>query len=455
MFEAAVYRFVKAVGEESLHQVPDLDKSNLCKPLAIVVKKNKRWFWQKAKYKPYPFSLEQILTENDHIQLPCSVRKYVTYNKTSCFSASGKIGASLKSIIEADIEGSDTVQLDAKFGVVNKVELASIDDLIQLLKNKHLDLKHEFVKQVREHPRKVLCVITGVAETSQECELHAHMDVDAKEDFDVDKLHLDERTEIKDKTDKKFLLPKGTPLAYNALELWVEADGGLKLIIDSDSRGGWGDIDEVDATLKDEDTATSFKGILGLNLNDRKEFTSKIQGICKDPKMIHPLYVLLKSAVRKCKDSEGKTIELKAVTDKLGTDNDNWKYVLLMTGFELQSDNWSTITYPTAESDMLMSFFCLMEALDELEDEQIIAFAELNSDQSVSLLYLLACILAKKTVKTSDEEVSVLYSEPNTAQVFLQSLGMQQMDGATVVAGSDNTNEIQGAYRAVFALWGS
>ena len=36
-------------------------------------------------------------------------------------------------------------------------------------------MDHEFVKQVRQNPRKVLCVITGVAQVAAEASVHMHV----------------------------------------------------------------------------------------------------------------------------------------------------------------------------------------------------------------------------------------------------------------------------------------
>ena len=42
MFEAAISKFVKTVGHESLLPVPNLDQADRCRPLQVVVKKNRR-----------------------------------------------------------------------------------------------------------------------------------------------------------------------------------------------------------------------------------------------------------------------------------------------------------------------------------------------------------------------------------------------------------------------------
>ena len=68
MFEAAVGRFVKAVGRESLHPVPSLDQANQCRPMQVVVKRSKYWAWQTAHYEATPFSLDHLLQGDDSLE---------------------------------------------------------------------------------------------------------------------------------------------------------------------------------------------------------------------------------------------------------------------------------------------------------------------------------------------------------------------------------------------------
>ena len=46
------------------------------------------------------------------------------------------------------------------------------------------------MKQVRENSRKVLCVVVGVAKTSDSASLHAHKSIKAEEKVDVLKVSL-------------------------------------------------------------------------------------------------------------------------------------------------------------------------------------------------------------------------------------------------------------------------
>ena len=92
--------------------------------IQVVVKKNRRWFWQSPKYEVSPFQLHQLLTKEDKFDdIKVNSRTLTTYNKTYTFDANGKVGAKLVSVFDLELSGSDTIDISAKFGDIVKVEL--------------------------------------------------------------------------------------------------------------------------------------------------------------------------------------------------------------------------------------------------------------------------------------------------------------------------------------------
>ena len=63
LFECCSKQFVKDTGRSTLHPIVDLNSSSRCDVLGVVVKKRSRWCWEKAKYLPTQFSLNEILTK--------------------------------------------------------------------------------------------------------------------------------------------------------------------------------------------------------------------------------------------------------------------------------------------------------------------------------------------------------------------------------------------------------
>ncbi len=50
---------------------------------------------------------------------------------------------------------------------------------------RQIDVKHEFLDQVRDDYRKVLCVIVGVAKTATDGQIHVHTDIKGEEKIDT------------------------------------------------------------------------------------------------------------------------------------------------------------------------------------------------------------------------------------------------------------------------------
>lgn len=121
MFEAAVTKFTKTIGDHVVIQPPTLDQSENCNPLQIVVKKNRKWRWQSATYYPTPFSLPQLLQGEEDLGVKVSSELAVTYNKIHKLSVKGKLGAKIKLLLDVELDGSDSVDVEAKFGNVNKL----------------------------------------------------------------------------------------------------------------------------------------------------------------------------------------------------------------------------------------------------------------------------------------------------------------------------------------------
>ena len=126
MFEAAVTKFTKAVGGDGCIPVPSLAEADKCKVLNVVIKKNRRWFWQSAKYDPNGFTLQDILRENnvtDSIPKTTKSMDCQSYEKTNKLSVNGKLGGNLKKLLELEASGSDSIDLETKFSKIQKCEI--------------------------------------------------------------------------------------------------------------------------------------------------------------------------------------------------------------------------------------------------------------------------------------------------------------------------------------------
>ena len=84
-----------------------------------------RWYWQSAKYEPTPFQLHQLLTQPEPLTpgVKVNARKLTTYNKAHNFNLNGKIGGKLKTLLDVELEGVDTVSIEANLGDITKEEV--------------------------------------------------------------------------------------------------------------------------------------------------------------------------------------------------------------------------------------------------------------------------------------------------------------------------------------------
>ena len=65
-------------------------------------------------------------------------------------------------------------------------------------------------------------------------------------------IDVSEHGSISENKNNQFTIPKDTPLSFNVCELSVSQDGGIKLMVDPDSLGGFITLDEVDAEHQDD-----------------------------------------------------------------------------------------------------------------------------------------------------------------------------------------------------------
>ena len=69
MFAKATTNLVSEIDPDgSLIPVRRLNDSDKLSPLALVIKRNRFWFWQRPKYLPTGFTLNDLLTGNQTIE---------------------------------------------------------------------------------------------------------------------------------------------------------------------------------------------------------------------------------------------------------------------------------------------------------------------------------------------------------------------------------------------------
>ena len=139
MFEAAVTKFAKAIGGEDLGliPVPSLVSAARCDVFDVVLKKYRRWFWQTPVYEPTGFKLQDILVEENVIDKSLIKTELLlpSYSKINKLKANGKLGAKLKGLLELEIHGLDSIDVETIFGKINKTQIEP-EDMLKTLHKK-------------------------------------------------------------------------------------------------------------------------------------------------------------------------------------------------------------------------------------------------------------------------------------------------------------------------------
>jgi hypothetical protein len=134
MIKAAILKLIETVGANDLEPVADITKSEYFKPWHIVVRKGKKYVWNKTKFLPTGFSLSDILVPKDSLILTdataAAVKSSVlasAYSLADNLTLKGKLGAKLKHTLEIDISGRKYKYLKANFGKLTKMELNLVE----------------------------------------------------------------------------------------------------------------------------------------------------------------------------------------------------------------------------------------------------------------------------------------------------------------------------------------
>lgn len=473
MFSAACYQFTKSVGKKTLHPTPSIDEKDNIKPLQLVVKSTKRRFifFEKAYYHSTEFQLSDILMDKEPLKTPTDTEDMISdYNRDTKLSLKGKFGAELsKEILDVDLEASDVVTLDIKFGRVTKSEVNE-PKLLEDLSKRRINLDHSYIQQIRLDPKKVLCIITGVVQLPNGGEISRNTEVDAKANVSTSCFHnTSAEAEGDIKKDRDIVLAKNTAIAYNIRELNVDKhSGAMQLVLAEHQHGGFKDsvgYDETDATCvgsSDSPDAGAmnrmkldmdlqhpsqvFRSIIKLPKTDRQELTSVLLEMLS---VARDVEILNTHVIEKLERNEKIDININDLEKQLLSPKDKWMKILTLLGCSVNSAG--NIQPPTRASDLIPAMGELFDALTELEDEETDLIRLCSPDTAPALLSVLKNGIKGDNVK--GPEVKQIASD-STAQKLLLHLEYK-IKPDVIEAPVELPDSIDEVYWTVFALWGT
>ncbi|XP_062841748.1 gasdermin-E [Trichomycterus rosablanca] len=241
MFEETTRRLLREVDRDgSLIAVSRLNDSKKLEPLAVVIKRSPSRFWQKTKYRPTDFTLNDLLQgkpiQTDAVLKNDMFAKYIEKTESVVFG-SGEAGMTGVSI---GAKGSKTYKLLSSLGTLNKESL-KIPHFLKQSKNRRLDPQHCLIQQTRGRSNQTFTVVKERILTTSDCIIeNSRMGeggcsaVLTALRFSPAKVYLKENIFLHSDTDVALELPPRTVMAYSVSELTIKSDGRFELCVQPD-----------------------------------------------------------------------------------------------------------------------------------------------------------------------------------------------------------------------------
>ncbi|XP_034401904.1 gasdermin-E-like [Cyclopterus lumpus] len=245
MFSKATANFVRQIDPEgSLIHVSRVNDSKKLVPMALVVKRNRIWFWQSPKYQPTDFTLNDLLQGDKVLGPDVSETEFLTYKGTFRDKLSGKLDTEAGSA-SATLEALGSSRLQSCFGKLKKEDL-DVKKLLQDSSSRLVDMQNPLVQQL-EKRADVLAVVKerilttnscSITQTKKEqCIFQGMLGLLGMLGNSV-KVCAKDSNNIEVDSDVSLEIPSGTVIAYSILELEIKKNGHYDICLQPGTIGG-------------------------------------------------------------------------------------------------------------------------------------------------------------------------------------------------------------------------
>ncbi|KAL6109119.1 gsdme [Pungitius sinensis] len=241
MFATATRNFVQEVDRGGL-LIPVSSLNDTIALLTVVVKRNRFWLWQKAKYIPTDFTLNDILAGDAPIQPGVMETDFIKYKGTFGDNIQATVDANFVSA-NVSLEGKESSKLQSSFGSLKKEEL-EVQKLLRDCKERILDMSHGLIQQTKEKPRRVFGIVKERILTTQPCSVIEEVQQGAQFAGGLTlcgrrctKVSLKENGCLSKDSNITMEIPVLTPIAYSLIELEINHDGRYELCLMSYTSG--------------------------------------------------------------------------------------------------------------------------------------------------------------------------------------------------------------------------
>uniref|UniRef100_A0A4W5K1L7 Gasdermin Eb n=1 Tax=Hucho hucho TaxID=62062 RepID=A0A4W5K1L7_9TELE len=247
MFAKATANFIRQIDPDgTLISVSRLNDSDKLVPMALVVKRNRFWFWQRPKYLPSDFTLSHLLLGDKELTPDVSESDFLSYEGRFGDNLSGKLDAKA-GYISVNVEGRGSSKLQLSFGKLKKQDV-DVQKLLLASNDRMVDMQHVLVQQSQKRAE-VFAVLKERILTTTPCSISEQVQEQGtcqgvlgllgKLGTHSVKVCVQENSSIEMDSDVSLEIPPLTVIAYSLIELEVRKDGHYELCLQHGTLGGF------------------------------------------------------------------------------------------------------------------------------------------------------------------------------------------------------------------------
>ncbi|XP_011604087.2 gasdermin Eb [Takifugu rubripes] len=316
MFAAATRNFVEEV-EVGGSLIPVSSPNDTISVLTVVVERKRLWFWQKPKYTPTDFKLNDILTGEPPIKPGIAEIDFLKYTGTYGENIEGNVGANFSPLQSSvTLEGKDSSKLHMSFGSLKKEEV-DMQELLRDCKGRLLDMSHCLILQTKDKPRRTFGIVKERIVTTQPCSVIEEVQQGGQCGGGLSlcglakpKVFLKDNAYLMKDSNVTMEIPVQTTIAFAVTELEIRHDGHFELCLMSDVKGGF-EVDGPPRTtaagvtgapanthLRQEMAMLSkhFHLLSALPLSTRSSLLQQLSEVLGEPGAVSPLHRALDQA---------------------------------------------------------------------------------------------------------------------------------------------------------------
>ncbi|KAG9276674.1 gasdermin Eb [Astyanax mexicanus] len=438
MFAKATSKFVTEIDPDGcLIPVSRLNESDNLTLTSLVIKRSRFWFWQRPKYLPSDFTLNDILQGETKIDPGLIETDFLKYNSTLENNTSGAAEAGFGPG-NVNLSGKGSSKLASSFGNLKKQEL-DLQKVLDQTKDRVLDMQHSLIQQTQQKRTEVFALVKERIVTTQPCTVTeevqeggscgAFFGLTVPKKISVSVKNGSHQSD----SNVSVEIPAKTALAYCLIELSVKATGQFELCLMPDTYGSM----EVDGPVKKNvamvygappqtpnkqlqrelnELQSQFAILSGLPASTRSSLLQQLTALLKDKTAISALDLAIEDLC--C----GKKPDLSTL-DKTPSLKAAVKTTLeLLQSSNPTSHSKSPQKRNSSEDPLKPSIFTsanvLTSALDEMTDSTLLLLKSCCQSSSIHALQaLVQNVVGNKTCSLKDRSVSALAEEKTFSRV--------------------------------------